>query len=309
MKVLITGGAGFIGSNLVEEFLKRGDEVTVIDNLKTGDIRNIKPFLDKINFVNDSINNLVVMKKICENIDYIFHLAAIPSVPFSLSAPSETNEANITGTLNVLIAAKEAGVKRVIYAASSSRYGDSDAKIKTEDLPTNPLSFYALQKLTSENYCKLFYELYGLETVRIVFFNVFGPKQNPDSEYSAVIPKFIKLILKNEKPIIYGDGTTSRDFTYVDNVINAMILSCTAENAAGEVFNAACGDSITLLELVTRINRLLGKNLSPQFENFRKGDIKHSLAGIKKAEFILGYKPSVGFDEGLIKTIEDIKND
>ncbi len=307
--ILITGGAGFIGSNLVEKLVKKGHKVKVIDDLSTGGINNIKPFLDKIRFIEGSVLDLELLKKEFKGVDYVIHLAAIPSVPRSIKEPLETNNVNINGTLNVLIAAKEANVKRVVYSGSSSRYGDSKQKFKSERLRTSPLSPYALQKLTGEEYCRLFYENYGLETVTLIFFNVFGPGQSPESDYAAVIPKFIKQMMNNKRPTIYGDGTTSRDFTFVDNTVDAMILACTAKGVAGKCFNIACGKSITLLELVEKINKILGKNIKPVFEDFRKGDIKHSLADISEAKHKLKYKVEVDFEEGLRRTIEWYKNE
>lgn len=309
MKLIVTGGAGFIGSNLVAELIRRGESVTVIDDLSSGKAENLKPILDKIKFVEGSILDFELLKKEFIGIDYVIHLAAIPSVPRSTEKPLETHNANMTGTINVLLAARDAGVKRVVYSGSSSRYGNAEESVKSESLRTNPLSLYALQKFAGEEYCRLFYELYGLETVSLIFFNVFGPNQDPNSFYSAVIPKFIKQIMNGERPTIYGDGKTSRDFTYVDNNVDALIKACTAENVCGEVYNIACGTSITLIELVDMINKHLGKNLEPLFDDFRAGDVKHSKADISGAEKKLGYEVKVNFEEGLKKTIEWYKNE
>jgi len=308
MKVCITGGAGFIGSNLVERMVKESYQVTVIDNLSTGNLDNLKEVIDKIKFVKESILNLNVLKREFEGCDYVIHLAAIPSVPRSIENPVKTNEVNISGTLNVLTAARDCKVKRVIYSASSSRYGDSKEVTKSESLRVNPLSPYALQKFTGEEYCRLFYELYSLETVSLIFFNVFGPKQDPNSPYSAVIPRFIKQISKNQRPTIYGDGTTSRDFTYVENNVNSILLACTAKDVAGESFNIACGKSVSLMDLVNKINKILKKDTKPIFEDFRKGDIKDSLADISKATARLNYKAEIDFDEGLRRTIDFSKD-
>ena len=303
MKALVTGGAGFIGSNLAEALVRKGFAVTVIDDLSSGKKENLDGI--DVRFVKGSILDLELLKKEFSGVDFVFHIAAMPSVPVSLNKPSETNDVNITGTLNVLIAAKEAGVKRVVYSGSSSRYGDSDEKFKHETLTPKPLSPYALQKFTGEEYCRLFYELFGLETVSLIFFNVFGPKQNPESEYAAVIPKFISQMLEGEQPVIYGDGTTSRDFTYVDNNVNACIKAATAD-VAGKVINVACGKSYTLLELVGKINKILGTSIKPEFEPFRKGDIRHSLADISEARK-MGYDVDVDFEKGLRKTVEWLK--
>lgn len=307
MRFLVTGGAGFIGSNLVTKLVEIGHDVVVIDDLSSGDIKNLQPVIDKIKFVQGSILDLNLLKSEFSGIDYVLHMAAIPSVPKSVDYPLETNEANVTGTLNVLLASKDSGVKRVVYAASSSRYGDSPEDIKTEKLPVKPLSPYALQKLTGEEYCKLFNDIYGLETVATIFFNVFGPNQNPDSPYSAVIPKFIKLMLAGERPIIYGDGQTSRDFTYVDNNVEAVIAAATAEGISGQSINIALGRSISLIELIEKINKILGTNIEPQFEDFRTGDVKHSLADISLAKQVLNYQVIVDFDSGLEKTINFLK--
>lgn len=304
MRILVTGGAGFIGSNLVKRLAKENYEVIVIDDLSTGNLDNLKEVMDKIKFVRESVLNLDLLKKEFEGCDYIIHLAAIPSVLASVENPIKTNEANINGTLNVLTAARDCKVKRVVYSASSSRYGNSKEAVKLENIEAEQLSPYALQKKTGEEYCKLFYDFYGLETVSLIFFNVFGPNQDPNSPYSAVIPKFIKQIANDQRPIIYGDGTTSRDFTYVENNINAIISACTAENVAGGSFNIACGESISLISLADKINGLLNKKITPIFEDFRKGDIKHSLASISKAKARLNYKCEINFDEGLRRTID-----
>jgi UDP-glucose 4-epimerase len=233
------------------------------------------------------------------DVDFVLHQAALPSVPRSIADPITSNNVNISGTLNLLHAAKEAGVKRFVYASSSSVYGDSPVSPKVETLPPNPKSPYAISKLAAEYYCKVFYQLYGLETVALRYFNVFGPRQNPDSQYAAVIPKFLRLLLRDESPVIYGDGSTSRDFTYVSNNVQANLLACEAEGVAGKAFNIACGQNFTLLELVQQLNGILGKNIAPQLVAERPGDIKHSLADITSARAELGYNPTVSFSEGL----------
>lgn len=249
-KYLVTGGAGFIGSNIVEELVDRNESVRVLDNLSTGRRENIEPFMDKIEFIEGDLRDLDAVRKAVEGVDYVLHQGALPSVPRSIDEPLTTNEVNVNGTLKVLIAARDAGVKRVVYASSSSIYGNSEVLPKREDMPPNPLSPYAISKLAGENYCRIFYQIYGLETVCLRYFNVFGPRQDPTSQYSAVIPKFINAMLNGERPIIYGDGKQSRDFTFVANVVQANLLACEANGVAGELFNVACGERYTLLDLI-----------------------------------------------------------
>ncbi|GBR77508.1 UDP-N-acetylglucosamine 4-epimerase [Candidatus Termititenax dinenymphae] len=304
-KFLVTGGAGFIGSNMVKALLQNGDNVRVMDNLSTGHLKNIEPVLNKIDFQQTDLTSLADCRKAVDGIDYILHHGAIPSVPRSVDDPVKTNGANIDGTLNLLIAARDAKIKRLIYAASSSAYGDSPVMPKVETMEIRPKSPYAIQKLVGELYCQNFSKLYGLETVCLRYFNVFGPNQDPNSVYSAVIPLFIKAITQDKAPTIFGDGLTSRDFTYVDNNVQANILACTAPKAAvGEVINIACGYEISLNQLAEKINKYFSKNIQPKYEAERTGDVKHSLADISKAEKLLGYKPLISFDEGLNKTIE-----
>lgn len=308
-KYLITGGAGFIGSNIVRKLLELGEEVRVLDNLSTGKIENIKPFLEKIEFIEGDFTDLEVAKKGVEGIEYVLHQGAIPSVPRSVDDPLKTNNANVLGTLNMLVASRDRGVKRFVYAASSSAYGDSAVMPKEENMNVAPMTPYAIQKLTGEQYCQSFYRLYGLETVCLRYFNVFGPNQDPESVYSAVIPLFIKKILKGEAPVIYGDGDISRDFTYVDNNIDANLKACLApKEVAGEVINIATGYEISLDQLVEKINEILGTKIKPVYKEGRKGDIKHSLADISKAKKLLGYEPLINFDEGLKRTVEFYKN-
>ncbi len=307
MKYLVTGGAGFIGSNIVDRLVSAGEEVRVLDDFSTGKRENIEHNLDKIEFIEGSITDFEVVKEAVEGIDYVLHQAALPSVPRSVADPITSNRANIDGTLNVLVAARDAGVKRVVFAASSSAYGDTPRLPKSEDMPPNPLSPYALTKLAGEQYCTIFYKIYGLETVSLRYFNVFGPRQDPSSQYAAVVPKFIEKMLAGEKPIIYGDGHQTRDFTYVSNNVEANLLACTAPNVGGEVINIACGESYSLLELVNCINKILGTSIEPIFEPERPGDVKHSLADITKAEKLLGFKPLVGFEEGLKAVINTMR--
>jgi UDP-glucose 4-epimerase len=305
-KVIVTGGMGFIGSHLTERLLE-DNEVTVIDNEATGKLENIKHLLNHKNLtlIKGSIVDLN-LTEIFQGKDYVFHLAAIPSVPRSVKDPYSSNEANVTGTLNVLIAAKDAGIKKVIFSSSSSVYGDTPTLPKREDMPVNPQSPYAITKATGEMYCKVFEELYELPTVCLRYFNVFGPRQDPNSQYAAVIPKFITTILNDESPVIFGDGEQSRDFTFVKNVVDANILSCESDKTG--IFNIACGRRITINQLVDYINEILGKNIKPISGNQRLGDIKHSLADISRAK-TFGYNPENTFKEELAKVIKWFENE
>jgi len=306
MTYLVTGGAGFIGSNIVKELLNQSQSVRVLDNFATGKRENILPLLKNPNLtlIEGDLRSFHIVRAAVKGVDYILHQGALPSVPRSINDPITTNDVNVLGTLNILEAAKEFGVKRVVCASSSSIYGNSETLPKVEAMPVNPMSPYALTKYAQERYCQVFYSLYGLETVSLRYFNVFGPNQDPTSQYSAVIPKFIKLIQHDWEPVIYGDGYQSRDFTFVENNVWANIQACTAEKAAGEVINIACGERYTLLDLVQMINSILGKDIQPRFEPERPGDVKHSLAGIQKAEDLLGYDVRVDFKTGLEQTIE-----
>ncbi|MDQ7799465.1 MAG: SDR family oxidoreductase [Candidatus Edwardsbacteria bacterium] len=311
MKYLVTGGAGFIGSNLTAELLNSGAQVRVLDNFSTGKRENLLPFKGHQNMelIEGDLRSFHIVRQAVKGIDYVLHQGALPSVPRSIADPITTNDVNILGTLNVLEAAKEFGVKRVVYASSSSIYGDSPTLPKTEDMPVRPLSPYALSKYTGERYCQIYHRVYGLETVCLRYFNVFGPNQDPTSQYSAVIPKFIKSIREDRQPIIYGDGTQSRDFTYVANVVFANILACRASNVSGEVFNIACSESHNLNDLVGEVNKILGKNIKPIYQTERSGDVKYSLADVKKARKILNYTPKVNFMQGLMLLIEQNIND
>ncbi len=304
--ILVTGGAGFIGSNIVKRLLELGNEVRVLDNFSTGKRENLFPFRELPNFkvFEGDLRSFHIVRSAVKGCDYILHQGALPSVPRSVADPITSNDVNILGTLNVLEAAKEFGVKRVVYASSSSVYGNNPDLPKQEDMPVFPLSPYAVTKYAGERYCQVFSKIYGIETVALRYFNVFGPNQDPTSQYSAVIPKFIKLMLNDESPIIYGDGTQSRDFTFVANNVEANILACTAPEAAGEAINIACGERFTLLDLVSEINRILGKSVKPIFQPDRTGDVKHSLANIEKAKNLLNFTPQVSFKEGLEMTIE-----
>lgn len=309
MKYLVTGGAGFIGSNIVKKLLGLGCFVRVVDNLSTGRKENIQEFLENRNFgfIEGDISNLETARLVVKDIDFILHQAAIPSVARSIADPLATNRANINGTLNILLAAKENRVKKIVYASSSSIYGDSLKLPKEESFSPNPISPYSLTKYIGEKYCELFYKIYGLPTISLRYFNVFGPNQDPNSEYSAVLPKFIKAILNNKSPIIYGDGEQSRDFTYVENVVEANLLAVHSKTN-GEMINIACGKRYSLNQIISLINKILGKNIKPIYQSLRPGDIKHSLASIAKANKLLDYKPIIPFVVGLEKTIEWYKN-
>jgi len=302
-KCVVTGGAGFIGSNLTRRLVDLAKEVVVIDNLSTGQIANLK---DGINFVYGDIRDLELLKKVLNDTEIVFHLAALPSVKRSVEDPVSTNANNVQGTLNVLVAAKERYVDRVIFASSSSVYGNSDELPKHEDMTPKPISPYAVSKLAGEQYAKAFYDIYGLKTVILRYFCIFGPMQSPNSEYSAVIPKFIKKMLNDERPEIYGDGNQTRDFTYVDNVVEANILATKSEKAIGQVINIGSGEQHSLNELFSILSSLLGKNLRPIYHEFRKGDVRHSRASIKEARELLGYNVVIPFEVGLKKTIEYI---
>ena len=303
---LVTGGAGFIGSNIVEALIEKNHSVRVLDNFSSGKKNNIEPFLSQIEVVEGSITNLDDCLNACDGIDLILHQAAIPSVPVSVKDPLKTLEANICGTNHMLYAAKEKKCKRLVYAASSSAYGEQEVEFKVETLVPQPLSPYAVHKLTGEYLCAAFANCYTLETVCLRYFNVFGPKQDPHSEYGAVIPKFIDAVLNDQQPIIFGDGHQSRDFTYVRNNVEGNILAALADNipAKGDVYNLACGDNISLLELLEKVNQILGKNIEPIHKPPRQGDVRHSRADNSKATENLQFTPEVSFEEGLKRTIE-----
>ena len=304
MKVLVTGGGGFIGSHLVTRLLSLGHEVRVVDNFATGRRENLAEVKDRIDLIEGDLRDLHTLRVASEGTAWIFHQAALPSVARSVEDPLLTNAVNVEGTLNVLVAARDAGVRRVVYAASSSAYGDTPTLPKVETMPASPLSPYALQKFASEEYCSLFTRLYGLETVALRYFNVFGPRQDPASPYAAVIPKFIGMLARGESPTVHGDGEQSRDFTYIDNVVDANLLAAESATAAGEVINVACGERITLNRLLDRLRAILGVDVQAVHDAPRPGDVRHSLADIGKAEKLLGYKPRVGLDEGLRRTID-----
>ena len=306
-KVVVTGGAGFIGSHVVDTLVKSGTEVIVVDDFSTGKKKNIEHVLDKIKLFEGTIVDTEFLKKIFTGADAVIHLAALPSVPRSVEFPIDTNATNAVGTLSVFVAARDAGVERVVYASSSSVYGNTPILPKVETMPTNPLSPYAVQKLTTELYGGIFNSIYGLKTIGLRFFNVFGPRQDPDSMYSAVIPKFIRCIKKGERPIIYGDGEHTRDFTYVQNVVEAILCALDAGRGFGEVFNIAAGGQISINKLVDSINKILGTAITSEYVTPRQGEIKDSFADIAKARETFGYEPAVLFEDGLRQTIDSIK--
>jgi UDP-glucose 4-epimerase len=300
---LVTGGAGFIGSHLVDALLKEGGNVRVVDDFSTGKRENLAHVKKNVDLYEISITDRDLLAKAMQGVDYVFHLAALASVPRSVKDPIASNDVNVNGTLNVLLTARDAGVKRVVYSGSSSAYGNVDSEFKSEDMAPCPLSPYAVAKLAAEHYCQAFYNVYGLETVTIRYFNVFGPRQDPLSAYAAVIPKFVTLMLDDQPPMVEGDGLQSRDFTYVDNVVRGNLLAALTDGAAGETFNIACGGRINLLDMINILNKLMGKDIKPIFVDPRPGDVKHSRASIEKAQRVLGYEPLVSFEEGLAHTL------
>jgi nucleoside-diphosphate-sugar epimerase len=300
---LVTGGAGFIGSNIVRELLLRGDAVRVLDNFATGRRENLDDVRDRIDLVEGSICDPDAVRRAVSGMDYVLHQAAVPSVPRSVANPIESLEVDIMGTAQVLLAARDAKVKRVVYAASSSAYGDQEGDAKTEAMLPAPLSPYAGAKLSGEHLCSIFTTCYGLETVALRYFNVFGPRQDPTSEYSAVIPLFITAVLEGRQPVYYGDGLQTRDFTYVANNVAANLLAATSSAGVGRVFNIACGGAYSLRELLAAINAALGTSVEAREEPARVGDVRHSKADISLARSVLGYEPHVGFEEGIRKTV------
>ena len=299
---LVTGGAGFIGSHLSEELVRRGHRVRVADSLITGKRSNLD-HLPGVEFVEGDLADLEFARKSAEGCDYVLHQAAIPSVPRSVQDPITSNRANVDGTLNMLVAARDAGVKRLVFAASSSAYGDTPTLPKHEEMPVNPLSPYALQKVVGEQYLRMFTRLYGLETVSIRYFNVFGPRQDPSSPYSGVISVFATALLDNRPPKIYGDGEQTRDFTYVANVVDGVLRACDAPQASGEVINVATGGRISLNRLFYAMRDVVGGTLEPVYAEPRKGDVRDSQADIRKSKALLGYEPVVSFEDGLARTI------
>jgi nucleoside-diphosphate-sugar epimerase len=301
---VVTGGGGFIGSHIVEELLRRRETVKLIDNFSTGKRANVEAFKNKADIIETDISEGKNLVDIFKGADYVIHQAAIPSVPKSILDPVTSHRSNVNGTLNVLIAARDAGVKRVVYASSSSLYGDSPTLPKHEEMMPKPLSPYGAQKLFGEMYCQVFTRSYRLETVALRYFNVFGPRQDPSSPYSGVLALFIPAVLQDRRPTIYGDGLQSRDFTYVQNVVDANLLACTVPGVGGQVFNIARGDRITVNSILQQINKITGKDVPPIYSEPRAGDIKHSQADITRAREHLGYEARISFEEGLRRTIE-----
>jgi len=300
---LVTGGAGFIGSHLACELARRGERVRVVDNLSTGKRKNLD-VVAGAEFIEGDLADLDVARRAVQGVDHVLHQAAIPSVPRSVNDPITSNRSNIDATLNILVAARDAGVKRLVYAGSSSAYGDTPTLPKHEDMTAAPLSPYALQKLVGEQYCQMFTRLYGFETVTIRYFNVFGPRQDPSSPYSGVISLFISALVDGRRPTIYGDGEQTRDFTYVANVVDGVLRACQARGAAGETINVATGGRISLNQLFAELRTLTAASVDPIYADPRPGDVKHSQADISKARRLLGYEPHVPFGEGLKKTLE-----
>jgi len=301
---LVTGGAGFIGSHLVHALVARGDRVRVLDDFSTGTRRNIADVSDRIEILEGDLRNADDCDRACRGVDVVFHEGALPSVPKSLDDPLVSHQVNVDGTFHLLMAARHAGVRRVIYAGSSSAYGDTPRLPKTEDMLPSPMSPYAVNKLTGEYYCKTFSDCFGLQTISLRYFNVFGPRQDPTSQYAAVIPAFVTAILRDQSPVVYGDGEQTRDFTYVDNVVHANLLAAEVPDTHGEVLNIACGHHVSVNQIVRIINRLLGKSIAPRYEPPRPGDVRHSWADITRARRLIGFEPKIGFEQGLAMTID-----
>jgi len=301
---LVTGGAGFIGSHITERLVRDGHAVRVLDDFSSGKESNLDSFRDDIEIIKGDIRDADVVKRATKGVDIVFHEAALGSVPRSVVDPLTTHEVNMTGTLNVFLAARDAGVKRVVYASSSSVYGETPVLPKREDMIPQPLSPYALSKLVGEQYSSVFKQIHGFEIVSLRYFNIFGPRQDPESQYAAVLPRFVTALLGGKPPVVYGDGLQSRDFTYVENVVNANLLASEAEGIAGRAFNVACGGRYTLLELLARLKAILGSGIEPIHEAARAGDVRDSQASIEAAEQGFGYRVSVDFDEGVRRTVE-----
>ena len=303
-KFLVTGGAGFIGSNICRKLVSQGCFVRVIDNLLTGKKANLASILDEIEFIEADMGDLRVARAAMKDIDVVLHQGALPSVPRSVDDPAATHKHCVDATFTLLLAAHDVRVKRFVYASSSSVYGDTPTLPKVETMSPSPLSPYAAAKLAGEYYCLVFYRVYGLETISLRYFNVFGPHQDPTSQYAAAIPAFVIAILKDKPPTIYGDGSQSRDFTYVDNIVEANLFAARAKQTKGEVINIACGQAVTVNEIIDMINEIVGKNVKPIYAAPRPGDVKHSLADISLAKKLIAFKPKVSFRDGLQKAIE-----
>jgi nucleoside-diphosphate-sugar epimerase len=308
MRYLVTGGAGFIGSNIVDELVRRGHQVVVLDDLSAGKEANLAGVRGKIDFRVGSITDLAAVQSACQGADYVIHLAARTSVPRSVKDPIETNRVNIDGTLNVLVAARDAKVRRIVYAASSSAYGETPTLPKVESMRSEPISPYGVTKYVGELYAQVFGRVYGLENASVRYFNVFGPRQDPTSQYSGVLSRFMLAVIQDTPPVIYGDGEQSRDFTYVENVVDETLRACEASEASGQVFNGGTGARITLNEVIQMLERITGKKIRPDYSPPRNGDIRHSQADISLARRLLGYEPRVHFEEGLQRTWDWYKN-
>ena len=302
MRYLVTGGAGFIGSHIVDELVRRGHEVVVLDDLSTGKEGNLAGVRSKIEFRAGNIIDLAAVQPACRGVDYVLHLAARTSVPKSVKDPIESNRVNIDGTLNVLVAARDAKVRRVVYAASSSAYGETPTQPKVETIAPDPISPYGLTKYVGELYAKVFGRVYELENVSVRYFNVFGPRQDPTSQYSGVLSRFMLAILRGEQPVVYGDGEQSRDFTYIANVVDATLRACEAKGVSGKVFNGGTGARIALNQVLKLLEKITGKKIQAKYDPPRTGDIRDSQADISLARKLLGYEPSVLFEEGLSRT-------
>jgi UDP-glucose 4-epimerase len=301
---LVTGGAGFIGSNLVDELLRRGHRVRVLDNFSTGREENVAEFATRVDLIRADVRDEDAVDAAVKGVDYVLHQAALASVPRSIADPTANNQVNVQGTLNVLVAARRHSVKRVVYASSSSVYGDSDVLPKVETMTPNPKSPYAVAKLAAEYYCRVYGELHGLPTVSLRYFNVFGPRQDPNSQYSAVIPLFVKALLEGKSPVIYGDGEQSRDFTFISNVVNANLLACEAKITGARVYNIACGGRYTLNQLFAALRARIGNGPEPAYGPPRPGDVKHSMAAIERIQDEIGYRVDVPFEEGIDRTVQ-----
>lgn len=308
MRFLVTGGAGFIGSHIVDALVRNGDKVCVLDDLSLGKREHLESVINKIEFVKGDIRDKGIVSKIMQGVDYVLHQAALRSVPKSLGSPELYNDVNINGTLNILTEAKKAKVKRVVFASSSSIYGETKTLPNKENFYPLLISPYALTKLAGEYYCRISSGIYGLQTASLRYFNVFGPRQSLENEYAVVIPKFITCMLKDEAPPVHGDGKQTRDFTYVENVVHANIKAATMPGVKCEVFNIACSKAYTVLDIVKYVNKILKKDIKPEFTPSRPVDIKYTLADITKAKKLIKFEPKVGFEQGLIKTIEYFKS-
>lgn len=303
-RFLVTGGAGFIGSNLVIELVGRGYQVRVLDNLSGGHLGNLEPVIDRVEFIQGDLRNPDDVRAAVSGVDVVFHQAAMTSVPESVEDPVTNAEVNITGTLNLFVLARQAGVRRVVYASSSAVYGNSEELPKAEAMSPAPVSPYGVSKLANEIYADVLSELYGLETVGLRYFNVYGPRQNPNSAYAAVIPRFIFSMLKGQPPVVFGDGLQTRDFVFVKDVVEANILAAEVPEAKGRVFNIGSGTQVTLLELIEHIGAALGVSVSPKFDKPRPGDVKHSVADISRARMVLGFSPRFTLEQGIRETVE-----